>query len=123
MHELEEIIDLRISIKTQEDMHDTLMDDLNEERRRRPEDRDKELEQKIIHVIRQIDKEKAAAVQQINQIIERLQRMPDEHYRDLLENHYVHGKSWESIAEFQGVSLRYIYKLRQKAIQAFNDCQ
>ena len=48
---------------------------------------------------------------------EKLSRIQDEKARTLLELRYLHGLSWEDVAENMFYSLRWVMKLHRRALQ------
>ena len=48
---------------------------------------------------------------------EKLSRIQDEKARTLLELRYLHGLSWEEVAENMFYSLRWVMKLHRRALQ------
>lgn len=54
-----------------------------------------------------------------NQCRKIIDRMPDRRERLVLRYRYIHGYSWDRIAGEMGYSLRWIYKLHDRAVRSF----
>lgn len=57
-----------------------------------------------------IDEERFARI-----IIESIE---DKDQRDIIERHYINGEDWISISDIYGLTVRQIYRLRDKALQS-----
>lgn len=55
----------------------------------------------------------------INRVSSQIERIPNERQRMVMFEYYVMAKTWEDIAEEWGSSVRYVYKVRKRAIINF----
>lgn len=67
-----------------------------------------------------MDKKRVEAAKTCTRIWQSIEAIEKEEYKDVLSDHYVLRMSWIDIAKKYGYSRAGIYKLRNKAIEAFN---
>lgn len=79
-----------------------------------------EFEREVQQLNTLMDKKRVQAAKTCTPIWKSIEEMEKEEYKDILSDHYVLRMSWIDIAKKHGYSRAGIYKLRNKAIEAFN---
>lgn len=81
---------------------------------------------KILHLIARVTtlesdslKQKEKLIELIDKITREIEELPNDLQRTVLLNYYVCGDTWELIAVKLNRSIRYVYKVRRKALKNF----
>ena len=78
--------------------------------------------ERIWELERQINEDIDQLVTLKTEVRERINAIPDDRYRAVLESKYLCFKTWETIAEDMGYDVRNIYFLHGRALQAYEAC-
>jgi DNA-directed RNA polymerase specialized sigma subunit len=55
----------------------------------------------------------------VEQATERIEQLPNEDHKDILQERYILCHKWQQIADDRGVSLRRVYRMHQDALAAY----
>lgn len=77
----------------------------------------------VIDVESQLQRMQESAAAIAAEIIDSVLWINDEQYRDILLLRYIHGYTWEQIAEAKHYSVRYVYKIHGRALAAFRSAR
>jgi len=82
-------------------------------------DRMLELVARVDEVEREIVKEFKALTDAKQEIIEEIERVPNENYKQLLFDRYILCQRWEKMAVDRNTGVRWIYRMHKNALAAF----
>lgn len=58
--------------------------------------------------------------QAMDEILHTIMAVPNDRYQTLLMEHYIHGLTWEGVADYMSYEVRQIYRLHGEALQEVN---
>jgi len=74
---------------------------------------------KIVDIEREIQDDTARLIRALRDIKKRIDRIPDQRLRLILQKRYLNFEKWDEIAYDFDMDLRWVYRLHGQALQAF----